>query len=382
VADRPSFQFYPAEWRNNAKLQRCGIDARGAWMDVLCLLHDSDEYGVLRWPLEDIAQAVRLPIKLLRELATKGVLKGSDTFADGYSYAPFHAGKYGQSKTLVEADGGPCWFCSRFVKDEWKRHQRGKGTRFDSDNQPERPARAEAAQGTERARLRAAVLSKTEGKCHHCGLWLAGEWEIDHLIPRSKGGSNLFANLAPSCVRCNQDKGDSMPDDWHPDYPPKVTPTRRIGERQGDGSSSASSSSTSNSKSKAKATSPEPSARFTEFWSLYPKSAAKQDAVKAWNKLGLDAEADRILMALRTQLAGGMWEEIQFVPNGSTFLHGRRWEDPVILRTARAPSPAAPGKTMQALQALQGMKNELADTRTGNGVSETFLLESGPDSRR
>lgn len=136
MADRPSFQFYPAEWRNNAKLQRCSIEARGAWMDVLCLLHDSDEYGVLRWPLEDIAQAVRLPLRLLKELAAKGVLKGSDGLSDHYTYAPFHAGKHGATQTLVQADGGPCWFCSRFVKDEWKRHQRGKATRFTESNQP------------------------------------------------------------------------------------------------------------------------------------------------------------------------------------------------------------------------------------------------------
>lgn len=136
MADRPSFQFYPAEWRNNAKLQRCSIEARGAWMDVMCILHDADEYGVLRWPLADIANAVRLPIKLLRELATKGVLKGADAGAEDYIYRPFHAGKYGEPITLIAAGDGPCWYCSRFVKDEWKRHQRGKSTRFSDTNPP------------------------------------------------------------------------------------------------------------------------------------------------------------------------------------------------------------------------------------------------------
>lgn len=139
MADRPSFQFYPAEWRNNAKLQRCSIEARGAWMDVMCILHDSDEYGVLRWPLADIANAVRLPIKLLRELAAKGVLKGADEGCEDYTYAPFHAGKYGEPVTLVAAESGPVWYCSRFVKDEWKRHQRGKASQFTATNQPPKP---------------------------------------------------------------------------------------------------------------------------------------------------------------------------------------------------------------------------------------------------
>src|SRR6218665_2549403 len=98
---RPSFQFYPADWRNNAKLRRCSEAARGAWMDVLCLLHDSDEYGVCRWPLAAIARAAAVSIKLLRELADKDVLKGSDAPHAAYSYTPRHAGRDGDPVVLV-----------------------------------------------------------------------------------------------------------------------------------------------------------------------------------------------------------------------------------------------------------------------------------------
>lgn len=231
MADRPSFQFYPAEWRNNAKLQRCSIEARGAWMDVLCLLHDADEYGVLRWPLADIALAVRLPIKLLRELASKGVLKGADSGAGDYTYAPFHAGKYGEPQTLVAAGNGPCWYCSRFVKDEWKRQRRGLSTRFGADNQP--PARTKTDNPVDWNSRSAEVLAKCNGHCHYCGIDLgSGPWNIDHVIPRSKGGTNHMENLVASCIPCNRAKSDTMP----PTMP-------RQGERHGDGPSSASSSS-------------------------------------------------------------------------------------------------------------------------------------------
>ncbi len=137
---RPSFQFYPADWRNNAKLRRCAEAARGAWMDVLCVLHDSDEYGVCRWPLADIARAAGVPLKLLKELAEKGVLKGADKGAAPYVYTPRHAGKAGDPVTLVEAGEGPCWYCSRFVRDEWVRQRRGQGTRFSDTNQPTKTA--------------------------------------------------------------------------------------------------------------------------------------------------------------------------------------------------------------------------------------------------
>lgn len=134
---RPAFQFYVGDWLRNAKLRRCSPAARGAWIDVLCLLHGSDEYGVLRWPLTDIAQAAGLPVKLLRELAEKGVLKGSDQQAIVYTYTPRHAGTEGDPVDLIVAGDGPCWYCSRFVRDEHIRKVRGGKTRFDSENQPQ-----------------------------------------------------------------------------------------------------------------------------------------------------------------------------------------------------------------------------------------------------
>lgn len=133
---RPSFQFYPADWRNNAKLRRCSEAARGAWIDVLCLLHDFDEYGVCRWPLAELARAAGVQIKLVKELVSKEVLKGADKGAPDYTYAPRHAGKLGQPVTLVVAGDGPCWYCSRFVRDEYVRQRRGQASRFSSDNQP------------------------------------------------------------------------------------------------------------------------------------------------------------------------------------------------------------------------------------------------------
>jgi hypothetical protein len=135
---RPAFQFYPADWRSNAKLRRCSAAARGAWMDIMCILHDSDEYGVIRWPLDELAHAAGVPLKLARELVAKGVLKGSDSGAEPFTHTPSHAGKKGEPVVLVHVDGGPVWYCSRFVRDEWIRGRRGASTRFDSENQPSR----------------------------------------------------------------------------------------------------------------------------------------------------------------------------------------------------------------------------------------------------
>jgi len=67
----------------------------------------------------------------------------------------------------------------------------------------------------ERLRL---IFEKTDGYCYHCGKKLAWSnygnlngkagWEIDHSVPKSKGGTDHLNNLVPSCIPCNRNKGD------------------------------------------------------------------------------------------------------------------------------------------------------------------------------
>ncbi len=44
---RPSFQFYPSDWRKDPALSACSIGARGLWIELLCIAHESDLYGHL-----------------------------------------------------------------------------------------------------------------------------------------------------------------------------------------------------------------------------------------------------------------------------------------------------------------------------------------------
>lgn len=47
MAKRPSFQFYPADWRKDVALRMCSPAARGLWIDMLCIMHDAEPYGHL-----------------------------------------------------------------------------------------------------------------------------------------------------------------------------------------------------------------------------------------------------------------------------------------------------------------------------------------------
>lgn len=127
---RPSFQFYPADWQANSNLRRCSHEERGIWVDVMCLLHDQEEYGVIRWPLKEISQAIGCSLGKLSGLVSKGVLKGADKGKDAEPliFIPRHSRKDGDPITLLPMQAGPIWYSSRMVVDEYKRIIRGEST--------------------------------------------------------------------------------------------------------------------------------------------------------------------------------------------------------------------------------------------------------------
>lgn len=133
---RPSFQFYPGDWSTDLALRRCSPAARGVWMDVLCALHNSDDaYGLLRWPLKEIASTIGAAPAHMRELVEKGVLRGSDkTIETPLVYVPKSGRKEGAPVTLIPTQAGPLWYSKRLVKDEYIRTIRGESTRFGADD--------------------------------------------------------------------------------------------------------------------------------------------------------------------------------------------------------------------------------------------------------
>lgn len=55
--------------------------------------------------------------------------------------------------------------------------------------------------------LKEYLLAKWGRKCAYCGVENV-PFEIEHILARSKGGSNRVSNLCLSCHTCNQDKGN------------------------------------------------------------------------------------------------------------------------------------------------------------------------------
>ena len=57
------------------------------------------------------------------------------------------------------------------------------------------------------------LLQKYNYTCVYCGS-RGGSFELDHVIPRSKGGTNKISNLVLACKECNRKKGKSFLDEF------------------------------------------------------------------------------------------------------------------------------------------------------------------------
>lgn len=77
-------------------------------------------------------------------------------------------------------------------------------------------------------RMVALTLATYGRTCHLCGL--LGATTADHLLPRSKGGTDVLANLRPAHHSCNSRRGDMALDAWFARYPlgggQRATPSR------------------------------------------------------------------------------------------------------------------------------------------------------------
>lgn len=54
---------------------------------------------------------------------------------------------------------------------------------------------------------RRAVFARDHHKCQYCG---AAAENIDHVLPRSRGGQHIWENVVAACRPCNAKKGDAL----------------------------------------------------------------------------------------------------------------------------------------------------------------------------
>lgn len=55
------------------------------------------------------------------------------------------------------------------------------------------------------------VLLRDNNQCQYCGT-TRGDMTVDHVIPKTMGGTDTWNNLVCSCSRCNNKKGNRTPE--------------------------------------------------------------------------------------------------------------------------------------------------------------------------
>ena len=106
---RPSFQFYPGDWLMDSSLRVVSVGARGAWIDMLCLMHQASPYGHLK-----VNHKVILTANLAR------IIGATLPETEGYLAELEDAGVFSR-----EDDG--CIFSRRMIRDEELRQVRADG---------------------------------------------------------------------------------------------------------------------------------------------------------------------------------------------------------------------------------------------------------------
>lgn len=76
-----------------------------------------------------------------------------------------------------------------------------------------RQARLANAEGFHNADDIQEIFEHQNGLCFYCKKELV-EYDVDHFIPITKGGSNFKDNLVIACPHCNRSKGTKLPQDF------------------------------------------------------------------------------------------------------------------------------------------------------------------------
>ncbi len=78
------------------------------------------------------------------------------------------------------------------------------------------------------------LFARDGNRCQYCGKrHPTSELSLDHVVPRSQGGSNCWENIVCACIRCNVKKGGRTPEQAglklvHPPLRPKRSPVLTI----------------------------------------------------------------------------------------------------------------------------------------------------------
>lgn len=102
----------------------------------------------------------------------------------------------------------------RAVKRAWSRRNLARVRAHSRATQARRRAAKRSSPAHYTADDVARQLQRQQDKCWWCQRPCSSEYEVDHLIPLARGGTNGPENIVISCRPCNRKRGAKLPHEW------------------------------------------------------------------------------------------------------------------------------------------------------------------------
>lgn len=177
MAKAPAIQFYIGDWMKDPKLSMCSPASRGVWIDLICAMHELDRSGEISGAPIQLARICRCSVDELS--AALGELQNTGAADIDITDTTVTITNRRMARESEVRDGGR-------VRQARLREKGG--------GDPDRWAA-----------IRVPILRRDGYMCAYCGRRAD---TVDHVTPKSKGGSHDPDNLVACCKRCNMLKGN------------------------------------------------------------------------------------------------------------------------------------------------------------------------------
>lgn len=175
------FKFDFRVWRTDSDLRRCSMETRGFWLDCLCAMYEADTCE-LSGNLNEIARLLGcFPDEITR---CANELQRTQTADVTISDDHIHLKSRRLERELSVREGN---------------RKRQAKVRENGGGDPERWTA-----------IRAVILTRDNKICAYCGRRAT---TVDHIFPKSRGGSHDPSNLVACCKKCNERKNNRTPDE-------------------------------------------------------------------------------------------------------------------------------------------------------------------------
>lgn len=182
MAKAPADQFYWKDWLSDRQLKRASAPTRGIWIDMLAEMWSAPKRGELEYlNVEEMYRTINAKNEEI------------DLFLI-------------EAKTLL--------FCDVFnsveqIKIRNRRMYREAAERVGNRERQKKFREKGGGDPKKWMAIRFAILERDAKMCAYCG---RAANTVDHIVPKSKGGTEINSNLVACCKRCNNKKTNSTPE--------------------------------------------------------------------------------------------------------------------------------------------------------------------------